>query len=784
MIFVPNVIAHLQFFRALMFRYYAFLLALLALSGAARAQSGAGFGFEYRSAAKVVQGTDTLRNAWAGGFNTPQFSTIDLNNDGQNDLFAFDHESSRCYTFLSVAAPGTTAGRRWQYAPEYENLFPADLEGWALLRDYDCDGRPDLFTYINGGEIRVFRNVLVSGRPNFQLTTNQIRFSGTFSGTANLTIGGYNLPAIQDVNGDGKLDIMTYDFISASFIEQYINTSPGACGNALTFNLSTDNWGGIQSCGGCAEYMFNGQPCFSAARPNHTGGHGLLLLDLDGNGTQDLLDGRDNCPELTRLLNMGTAQVPVLTRAGISANFPSAATPVHVPVFPVGYSFDTNFDGRPDLVVAPNMVNNLADLVSLRNSVQLFENTAAPGALAPAFTYRSAGFLQNEMIDVSEGAAPTFGDIDGDGLPDLLIGNQGDRVNNVYRATLAYYRNVGTRARPVLQLVTNDYLGLAAQNLQGLKPVLVDLNRDGAVDLAYAAWDRGANVINYVLNTAQRSQPVAFNAANAVRFKPQGLATTGILPYTKGDMPCFTDVDDDGYVDLLVGTNEMREPGMSLRYFRNRGRGPLDSAFVLVNNDFGQIRQASGLRPLNLSPTVADFDGDGLPDLLTADATGVLHLFSNYRAQAALFSERNDLLYSVLSGQYEFSRLGLGIYAHYGLATADLNGDGAPELFVGTEAGGILSYGTRNRVVTAARTDAARALTLSIYPNPATATATIETALPTRITLLDLAGRVVQAAGLAQRRHALNLAGLAAGVYLVRAEGPSGAAAVQRLSVQ
>jgi len=486
-------------------RFYAHLLALLFFSGVARAQSATGFGFEYRPVAKVVHGTDTLRNAWAGGLNTPQFSTIDLDGDGQPDLFAFDHESSRCYTFLSVAAPGTAAGRRWEYAPQYESLFPADLESWALLRDYDCDGRPDLFTYINGGEIRVFRNVLANGRPSFQLTTNQIRFSGSFVGTANLTIGGYNLPAIQDVNGDGKLDIMAYDFASASFIGQYLNTSPGTCGGALTFTLTTDNWGGIQSCGGCAEFMFNGQPCFTARQPNHTGGHSLLLLDLDGDGDQDLLDGRDNCPELTRLLNLGTTTAPVLTRAGISASFPSAATPVHVPEFPAGYSFDTNFDGRSDLVVAPNLASNLADQVSLRQPVQLFENTAASGA--PVFVYRPAGFLQADMMDVSEGAAPTLGDIDGDGLPDLLIGNHADRVSNVYRATLTYYRNVGTRARPVFQLVSSDYLGLAAQNLLGLKPTLVDLNRDGAIDLAYGAWDRGINVLYYILNTAAAGQP-------------------------------------------------------------------------------------------------------------------------------------------------------------------------------------------------------------------------------------------------------------------------------------
>ena len=765
-----------------MIRRYLLLLVLLACCGAARAQSGPGFGLEFRPAGAVVQGPDTLRNAWMGGLNMPQFSAIDLNNDGQSDLFAFDHESSRCYTFLSVAAPAAPNGRRWQYAPQYESLFPADLRNWVLLRDYDCDGRPDLFTHGFGGDIRVFRNVATGPAPAFQLTTSQIRFTGGFAGTSNLTVGSYNLPAIQDVDGDGKLDIMSYDFISSTQIELYLNTSPGACGNALNFNRVTINWGGLQACGNCASYQLNGQGCFTAPRPLHTGGHGLLLLDLDGDGDQDLLDGRDNCPELVRLLNQGTTAAPLLTPAGISASFPSAATPVRVPVYPVGYSFDANFDGRPDLVVSPNMVDNVSDRVSLSHHLQLFANTAASGP--PTFTPSANGFLQNEMIDVGEGAAPAFGDLDGDGRPDMLVASHADRVGSAYRAALAYYRNVGTAARPVFRLQNSDYLGLAALGLRGLKPVLVDLNRDGALDLAYSVWNRGTNVLYYILNAAGPGQPAAFDAARAINFKPQGPTGTGILPYAEGDMPCFTDVDGDGYVDLLVGTNETREPGQSLRYFRNRARGPIDSAFVLVNNDFGHLRDANGDAPLNLSPAVADFDGDGRLDLLTADASGQLRLFSDYRAQGPLFSSRNDLLYNARTGQYEESRFGLGYYSHCALAAADVNGDGAPELFVGTQAGGVLSFATRNRLGTATRAVAARQLCLSVYPNPATARATVETAQPTRLLLLDLAGRVVRPAGPAQRQHQLALGGLAPGVYLVRVLAADGRAAVQRLAVE
>ncbi|MCC2547285.1 T9SS type A sorting domain-containing protein [Hymenobacter sp. BT175] len=756
---------------------FILLLSFGLLSGLlappARAQQP--FGFEYRPLAKVVQGTDTLRNAWAGGFNASLYSKIDLNADGQDDLYVFDRETARSLTFLNVPKAG--GGRAWQYAPDYEILFPAGLVGWVLLRDYDCDARPDLFAYANG-DIKVYRNTgAAGGPPQFQLVTNQLLY--TLGSTSySFYTGGYNVPTVQDVNGDGRLDIMSFDGSRSALAELYLNTSTGACGG-LSFQLTNDYWGNIYACNNtCTSFSFT-STCRAVLRPNHTGGRSILALDLDNDGDQDLLTGLDNCLELVSLNNLGTTLAPVMNNSSVNSNFP-AGRPVRLPTFPAPSYLDVTFDGRPDLVVGTAVVDN-SDTIEFKRTSWLYENTSASGA--PALTFRQDNFLQGDMLDVSEAAAPAFADLDGDGLKDMLVGsNNRSNARGFYRASLSYFRNVGSATRPVFRLVTSDYLSLANLRLVGMKPVLTDLNRDGAVDLAFSAALGGTNYVYFILNTAPAGQPASFPIPTST---PSFIAG---IPYAAFDAPCFTDVDRDGYVDLLLGTTTTATdfPGMALRYYRNTGTLPFRQAFVLVNNDYGTIRTATGGRPGNLHPVVADVDGDGQEDLLTTDSSfgsGDVRLFSNFRAQGSIFSERTDVFYNPTLNQYQPARFGNGTRIRLAPALADLNGDNAPELYIGLEGGGILSFGPRSRTLST-RGGAVVALPLQVYPNPAVASVTIETPRAARVTLLDLTGRVVRTEPTYERRHSLSLQGLAAGVYLVRAESADGQLGVHRLVVR
>ncbi|MCA8832024.1 T9SS type A sorting domain-containing protein [Hymenobacter pini] len=755
---------------------------LLTLMGSgsygATAQSTGQFGFEYWPGAKVVHGSETLPNAWAGGLNSPQFSNLDLNADQQPDLVVFDRANNRVLPFLSVA---TATGRGWQFAPDYAALFPADLYGWVLLRDYDCDGRPDLFTAdASGSNIRVFRHMPdASGRPGFQLVTPMLTYNDAF-GPVNIATGGYNTPAIEDVDGDGRLDVLTYDFAATSpSIYYYRNTTATGCGG-LELREASSYWGEIIAClSGCGSFTFAPDRCRPLPRPAHTGGYNIALFDLDGDGDKDLLTGRDNCPELTVLRNDGTAQTARFSSAGSNALAPFNTTPVRLPNFPAAYPVDVTFDGRPDLVVAANLYDN-TDTIETRQSVRLYRNAGT--AAAPSLVREQLDFLQHDMLEVSEMAAPAFGDIDGDGLVDMLLGGVSrNNAKGFYRAGLSYYRNTGTRTAPVFQLMTTDYLGLMSRKLGFIKPILVDLNRDGAVDLVYSSFARNStdNPITYVLNTAKAGQPVAFDVSTA--------ATFANMPQRAFDMPAFADINGDGLVDMLLGTNanSLDYPGQSLRYYRNTGATNLRQAFTVQDNDFGRLRTSTGARPTYLSPIVADFDGDGRPDLLTADTYGDVQLFSDVRAQAQVgaFLGRSDVFYNVLTKQFQPGQWGRANLCRYSLAAADVDGDGAPELFLGLESGGVVSFQGRNRVVTA--TQAAQpSLGVQLYPNPATFTATLEAAQPVRVTVLDLAGRVVRPAAAAARTHQLPVAGLAAGIYLVRCQALTGETTVRRLEVK
>ena len=92
--------------------------------------------------------------------------------DGINDLFIFDRSINRITTFINKGTPNKVD---YQLAHGYEQQLPP-MKHWALFRDYNCDGKMDLFTYETGG-IKVYKNTSTSTQLQFTLATTNNSYS-------------------------------------------------------------------------------------------------------------------------------------------------------------------------------------------------------------------------------------------------------------------------------------------------------------------------------------------------------------------------------------------------------------------------------------------------------------------------------------------------------------------------------------------------------------------------------------------------------------------------------
>src|ERR1035437_6387892 len=187
-----------------------------------------------------------LKMPWVGGHNFVQFSDIDMNFDGIKDLFVFDRTGHKITTYINHGTPNTVD---YTHEPQYESKFP-HLEDWVLIRDYNGDGLPDIFTYaISVGGIKVWKNTSSGGNLQFTLQTLYLKSNYGSSPPSNLYVSRVDIPTIDDIDGDGDLDIVTMDGSSATTLEYHVNKSKelGYGCDSLIFALDPSGcWGHVQ----------------------------------------------------------------------------------------------------------------------------------------------------------------------------------------------------------------------------------------------------------------------------------------------------------------------------------------------------------------------------------------------------------------------------------------------------------------------------------------------------------------------------------------------------------
>ena len=624
---------------------------------------------------------EELKYALVGGLNTPQFSEIDLNNDGLKDMYIFERTGDISLTFINN---GTTNQPDYDYAPEYQKYFP-DMQSWVLLRDYNGDGIEDIFAFsdIPGIEgVIVYTGSFVDGHlsyERFSFATTEFPYDVipyNSNGPTNLYVSFVDYPAVDDIDGDGDLDILTFA-LGGGYVYLFNNRSIelGHGQDSLIYTLDDTCWGGFYESGiseiidlspdpdSCAN-DFGG----NSAEDRHAGST-LLTLDYDNDNDKELILGDLSFSNLNMLTNGGSnVSAHMIDQDTFS---PTNTLPVDLPIFPASFMMDVNNDGLKDLVASPNSDQTGEDYFA----VWYYQNTGSNEF--PNFQYSKKDFLIEDMVDMGTDAHPAFIDYNADGLLDLVVGNSTFYQPFGVKAPRLYlFENTGTAGNPKFDLVDDDYLDFSQfdnTNNYAPSPTFGDLDNDGDLDLLIGERSGG---FFYAENSAGAGNPVNF-----------GSFQTDYMDLDVGQhtVPQIVDLDRDGLPDIIAG-----ERVGKVSYFRNVGT-PNDPMFI--PNIDSQTPAGDNIIVLGLIDTrFGNFTGRAAPVILDFD--GEYHIFTGSEAGYLMHYSNID---GNVSGEFDletdyFGQIREGFNTRP--AIADIDNDNVLEMVVGNERGGISIFET------------------------------------------------------------------------------------------
>jgi len=228
-------------------------------------------------------------------------------------------------------------------------------------------------------------------------------------------------------------------------------------------------------------------------------------------------------------------------------------------------------------------------------------------------------------IDVFGMPSPSFADFSQAGKLDLICGE--------FLDGFTYFQNVGTRAKPVYaegrRLKAADGTPLA-MDLEMITPVAVDWNGDGHVDLVCGDED---GRVAWIENTGKREDgmpvfmPPRYFRQEADTLKCGALAT-----------PVGVDWDGDGDIDFVCGNSA----GYMLFFENLSGPGVEEPKWAapkaleaggrvlrITAGPNGSIQGPAEAKWGYTTLSVADWDGDGLPDLIVNSIWGRVVWYKN-----------------------------------------------------------------------------------------------------------------------------------------------------------
>ncbi|MBF0351093.1 MAG: VCBS repeat-containing protein [SAR324 cluster bacterium] len=485
-------------------------------------------------------------NVDVGSYSVPVFK--DLDQDGDQDLFVGNGKGRIAfYQNMGTARKPhfVLKSTRFSQIIVARNAAPAFF-------NWNEDPHPDLLIGGNNGQIKL---VSFNPLPEYPVTQGWELKKNQWDGLETI---GFSTPHLWDVNGDGKMDLFMGDeegntllWLNQGFqkAEEYkpeeeiiLETSNSLEAQDVN-DVSTET-------SDATEAVVSDEPMDSAIQPETTemaeipvvpfdpvfklvsknyenlkpGNKTVpVFFDLDGDGDLDLFVGTKE-GDFFHYLNEGdvtNSKWTLVTKKYL--NYEGGKNPT--PVFA-----DMDMDGDQDLIVGD------AD-----GKIHYWENRGTPEYAE--FVFNPAPF---SGVTGGRNSRPAVLDANGDGLPDLVIGN--------FEGQMRLYIQEKTGNGFSFKLLTRQFMDLDVGI--GATPVLADINYDQKLELVIGS-DQG-KLFGF--------QPAAGDQKNQWGWLPNDKYFKDLdLPF--GSTPAFADIDGDGDMDMFIG-NEKE----GIYFFRNEGK--------------------------------------------------------------------------------------------------------------------------------------------------------------------------------------------------------------------